>query len=73
MRNEIERLHYLADPRNMTIRASDMNPFINVLEVENARTDLLAWAGLHRGKDISESIMPRFHEIIDRLDQALGH
>lgn len=37
-------------------------------QLEQIRTDLLAWAGLHRGKAISEEAMPRFHEIIDRLD-----
>lgn len=37
-------------------------------ELKHIKTELLAWAGLHRGKAISEEAMPRFHEIIDQLD-----
>jgi hypothetical protein len=39
-------------------------------EIAQIRQDLLAWAGLHRGKAIDESAMPRFHELIDRLEQV---
>ena len=39
--------------------------------LEQIKTELLAWAGLHRGKAISEDAMPRFHEIIDRLDAIM--
>ena len=40
-------------------------------QLEKVKTDLLAWAGLHRGKAIHEDAMPRFHEIIDRLDAII--
>jgi hypothetical protein len=36
--------------------------------LEQIKQDLLAWAGLHRGKAINEKAMPRFHEIIDQID-----
>lgn len=39
-------------------------------EIAQIRQDLLAWAGLHRGKAIDESAMPRFHELCDRLEQV---
>jgi hypothetical protein len=39
---------------------------MNNNEIAQIRTELLAWAGLHRGKAISEEAMPRFHEIIDK-------
>jgi hypothetical protein len=34
---------------------------------DDVKQSLLAWAGLHRGKEIANSVMPRFHEIIDTL------
>lgn len=50
-----------------------ISPYANVLRqnLEQVKTDLLAWAGLHRGKAISEEAMPRFHEIIDRFEELL--
>lgn len=41
-------------------------------EIAQIRTELLAWAGFHRGKNIKESAMPEFHKIIDRLEQLAG-
>jgi hypothetical protein len=38
-------------------------------EIAQIRQELLAWAGLHRGKNIKEKAMPEFHKIIDRLEQ----
>lgn len=52
------------------IRVEDMNRLPPDREqLEQVKTELLAWAGLHRGKAISEEAMPRFHEIIDRLGE----
>lgn len=42
-------------------------------ELSQIRIDLLAWAGLHRGKAIREEAMPRFHEIIDVLTGIEDH
>jgi hypothetical protein len=36
------------------------------------KTHLLAWAGFHRGKAISEKAMPRFHQIIDEMEREHG-
>lgn len=36
------------------------------------KEQLLAWAGLHRGKGISEEVMPRFHEIIGQFDTLVA-
>ena len=55
-----------------SIRVEDMNRMPPDREqLEQIKTELLAWAGLHRGKAISEEAMPRFHEIIDRLDAII--
>jgi len=40
-------------------------------QLEQVKTELLAWAGLHRGKAINEDTMPRFHEIIDRFEEIM--
>lgn len=37
-------------------------------DVAQIRTELLAWAGLHRGKAISEKVMPRFFVLVDKLE-----
>lgn len=36
------------------------------------RQMLLAWMGFHRGGPIHEEAVPRFHELIDKLDELLG-
>jgi hypothetical protein len=41
-------------------------------QIERVRDDLLAWAGMHQDKCISESAMPRFREIMDRLERLTG-
>jgi hypothetical protein len=41
-----------------------------VSNLNQLKTDLLAWAGYHRGKAIQEEAMPRFHEIMDQFDIA---
>jgi hypothetical protein len=42
-------------------------------ELSQICVDLLAWAGLYRGKAIREEAMPRFHEIIDSLPLIEDH
>lgn len=54
------------------VRIEDMNRVpLDRGQLEQIKTELLAWAGLHRGKTISEDAMPRFHEIIDRLGDII--
>lgn len=40
-------------------------------DVAQIRTELLAWAGLHRGKAISEKVMPRFFVLVDKLELVM--
>jgi hypothetical protein len=37
--------------------------------LQELKSELLTWAGLHRGTRIDEEAMPRFHEIIDKIDE----
>lgn len=40
-------------------------------DVKEVRNELLSWYGYHRGSNINEKASPKFHEIIDHLEQIL--
>ena len=77
---EIDRLliaygHWMAGEKNgcdFVFTRNELRKLLSTRQedakaIDGIKSDLLVWAGLHRGKAIKEEAMPRFHEIIDVL------
>lgn len=71
----IYRAHRLHVPRQIDdadmVISDVIDELLDLREViEKTRTDLLAWADLHNVKAVHEDAIPRFHEIIDKLEEV---